>query len=343
MAERFSEYKKNIRLRKICCGDSFSHAPLALSQGSPMNFKKRRLGRTSCFVTELGMGTAPLGGLYTPVSEEVALETLEAAWASGVRLFDTAPLYGNGLSERLLGSFLKFKPREEYVLATKVGRRLRAPTLQAGEGMPPVFDFSYDGVMRAFEESLLRLGAERVDILHIHDPDNHYRDALAGAYKALDNLRSQGAIKAVGAGMNQSEMLVRFARDGVFDCFLLAGRYTLLDQGALAEFLPLWEERGISVIAAGVYNSGILADPRANAKFDYQDADQSLINRAMQFAAAHPAVATTLTGARSPTEIEENVAAYSLAISPVVWEDLLAEGLIASSVPVPTKSMARSN
>jgi D-threo-aldose 1-dehydrogenase len=326
-----------------------------------MNFKKRRLGRTSCFVTELGMGTAPLGGLYTPVSEEVALETLEAAWASGVRLFDTAPLYGNGLSERLLGSFLKFKPREEYVLATKVGRRLRAPTLQAGEGMPPVFDFSYDGVMRAFEESLLRLGAERVDILHIHDPDNHYRDALAGAYKALDNLRSQGAIKAVGAGMNQSEMLVRFARDGVFDCFLLAGRYTLLDQGALAEFLPLCEERGISVIAAGVYNSGILADPRANAKFDYQDADQSLINRAlriekiclrhgvplkaaaMQFAAAHPAVATTLTGARSPTEIEENVAAYSLAISPAMWEDLLAEGLIASSVPVPTKSMARSN
>jgi D-threo-aldose 1-dehydrogenase len=326
-----------------------------------MNFKKRRLGRTSCFVTELGMGTAPLGGLYTPVSEEVALETLEAAWASGVRLFDTAPLYGNGLSERLLGSFLKFKPREEYVLATKVGRRLRAPTLQAGEGMPLVFDFSYDGVMRAFEESLMRLGAERVDILHIHDPDNHYRDALAGAYKALDNLRSQGAIKAVGAGMNQSEMLVRFARDGVFDCFLLAGRYTLLDQGALVEFLPLCAERGISVIAAGVYNSGILADPRANAKFDYQDADQSLINRAlriekiclrhgvplkaaaMQFAAAHPAVATTLTGARSPTEIEENVAAYSLAISPAMWEDLLAEGLIASSVPVPTKSMARSN
>jgi D-threo-aldose 1-dehydrogenase len=326
-----------------------------------MNFKKRRLGRTSCFVTELGMGTAPLGGLYTPVSEEVALETLEAAWASGVRLFDTAPLYGNGLSERLLGSFLKFKPREEYVLATKVGRRLRAPTLQASEGIPPFFDFSYDGVMRAFEESLMRLGAERVDILHIHDPDNHYRDALAGAYKALDNLRSQGAIKAVGAGMNQSEMLVRFARDGVFDCFLLAGRYTLLDQGALAEFLPLCEERGISVIAAGVYNSGILADPRANAKFDYQDADQSLINRAlriekiclrhgvplkaaaMQFAAAHPAVATTLTGARSPTEIEENVAAYSLAISQAMWEDLLAEGLIASSVPVPTKSTARSN
>lgn len=329
-----------------------------------MNFKKRRLGRTSCFVTELGMGTAPLGGLYTPVSEEVALETLEAAWASGVRLFDTAPLYGNGLSERLLGSFLKFKPREEYVLATKVGRRLRAPTLQAGEGMPPdrpVFDFSYDGVMRAFEESLMRLGAERVDILHIHDPDNHYRDALAGAYKALDNLRSQGAIKAVGAGMNQSEMLVRFARDGVFDCFLLAGRYTLLDQGALAEFLPLCEERGISVIAAGVYNSGILADPRANAKFDYQDADQSLVNRAlriekiclrhgvplkaaaMQFAAAHPAVATTLTGARSPTEIEENVAVYSFAISPAMWEDLLAEGLIAPSAPIPTKSTARSN
>jgi len=326
-----------------------------------MVFEKHRLGSSSCVVAELGMGTAPLGGLYTPVPDDVALQTLEAAWASGVRFFDTAPQYGNGLSERRLGAFLKTKPREDYVLATKVGRLLRVPSEPTGEdayykGTPPerpVFDFSYDGVMRAFEESLVRLDADRIDILHIHDPDDHYEAALNGAYRALDSLRTQGLIRAVGAGMNQSEMLARFARDGVFDCFLLAGRYTLLDQGALAEFLPLCEERGISVIAAGVYNSGILADPRANAKFNYVDADPSLIERAlrieevclrhgvplkaaaMQFAAAHPAVAATLTGARTPEEIRENVALYSVVIPPDLWRDLLADGLIAESAPIP--------
>jgi D-threo-aldose 1-dehydrogenase len=331
-----------------------------------MDFRKNRLGGTSCQVAELGMGTAPLGGLYTPVSAETAFQTLEAAWEAGIRFFDTAPQYGNGLSERHLGAFLKTKPREDFVLATKVGRLLRLPAEPTGEdayykGTPPerpVFDFSHDGVMRSLEESLERLGLDRVDILHIHDPDDHYDAALAGAYKALDRLRAEGVIKAVGAGMNQSEMLARFARDGVFDCFLLAGRYTLLDQGALAEFLPLCQERGISVIAAGVYNSGILADPRANAKFNYADADRSLVERAlriesvclrhgvplkaaaMQFAAAHPAIASTLTGARSPEEIRENVALYETAIPADLWTDLQAEGLIVPAAPLPVAKAA---
>ncbi|NPT43476.1 aldo/keto reductase [Paraburkholderia sp. 1N] len=326
-----------------------------------MEYGKHCLGSTSCAVTELGLGTAPLGGLYAPVNDENALATLEAAWSQGIRFFDTAPQYGNGSAERRLGAFLKAKPREDYVLATKVGRLLRIPDQPVGEdayykGTPPerpVFDFSYDGIMRSFEESLTRLDAERVDILHIHDPDDHYTAAIDGAYKALDSLRAQGVVKAVGAGMNQSEMLTRFARDGVFDCFLLAGRYTLLEQGALQEFLPLCEERGISVIAAGVYNSGILADPRANAKFNYADADQTLIQRAlriegiclehgvplkaaaMQFAAAHPAVASTLTGARMPQEIEENIAMYSFPIPVDLWAALREDGVIVPAAPVP--------
>lgn len=329
-----------------------------------MEYSKQGLGGTSCSVTELGLGTAPLGGLYVPVSDESAHATLEAAWSKGIRFFDTAPQYGNGLSERRLGAFLKSKPRKDYVLATKVGRLLRVPAQPMGEdvyykGTPPerpVFDFSYDGVMRSFEESLVRLDADHIDILHIHDPDDHYTAAIDGAYKALDGLRAQGVVKAIGAGMNQSEMLARFARDGVFDCFLLAGRYTLLEQGALRELFPICEERGISVIAAGVYNSGILADPRANAKFNYADADQTLIQRAlrieeiclahgvplkaaaMQFARAHPVVAATLTGARDAQEIEENIAMYSFPIPAELWAALRDEGVVDASAPVPGQS-----
>ena len=329
-----------------------------------MAYKKAFLGRTSCQVSEIGLGTAPLGGLYSPVSEDCALQTLEAAWERGVRFYDTAPQYGNGLSERRLGQFLKSKPKDEYVLATKVGRLLRVPAEPQGEdayykGTPPerpVFDFSYDGVMRAFEESLQRLGLDHVDILHIHDPDDHYTAAFDGAYRALDSLRGNGVIKAVGAGMNQSEMLARFARDGVFDCFLLAGRYTLLEQGALDELFPLCEQRSISIIAAGVYNSGILANPRANAKFNYADAAPALVERAlgiericaeyqvplkavaMQFAAAHPVVASTLTGARDAAEIVENLAMYAFPVPAELWARLRQAGFIAQEAPVPSAS-----
>jgi len=272
---------------------------------------------------------------------------VEAAWQAGIRFFDTAPLYGHGLAEQRLGAVLRAKPREEFVLATKVGRLLRADAPpepgQAYKGVPPVnptYDFSYDGVMRSVEESLARLGLDRVDVLHIHDPDEHFEDALAGAYRALDRLRAEGTIRAVGAGMNQAEMLVRFAREADFDCFLLAGRYTLLDRTGAAELLPLCVEKSIAIIAGGVFNSGILANPRPGTTFNYQPAPPELVDRALrmqeicarhgvelkaaaiQFPLRHPAVASVLTGCRSVREVEENVRMFQAPIPSSLWDEL---------------------
>jgi len=272
---------------------------------------------------------------------------VEAAWQAGIRFFDTAPLYGHGLAERRLGEVLRTKPRNEFVLATKVGRLLRedAPPdpSQSYKGVPavnPVFDFSYDGVMRSVEESLTRLGLDRVDVLHIHDPDDHFDEALTGAYRALDRLRKEGSIKAVGAGMNQAEMPARFAREADFDCFLLAGRYTLLDRTGALELLPLCEERGIAIIAGGVFNSGILANPGPGATFDYRAAPADLVRQAerlhatcerhgvelkaaaIQFPLRHPAVASVLTGCRSVAEVEENVRMFQVPIPGALWPEL---------------------
>jgi D-threo-aldose 1-dehydrogenase len=284
---------------------------------------------------------------------------VEAAWSAGIRFFDTAPQYGNGLAEQRLGAVLSSKPRNEFVLATKVGRLLRAGAPPQGDGFPgapplnPVFDFSYDGVMRSVDESLTRLGIDSIDILHIHDPDEHFAEALSGAYPALDRLRADGTIKAVGAGMNQAEMLARFAREANFDCFLLAGRYTLLDQVGLKELLPLCLERGIAIIAGGVFNSGILADPKPGTHYNYQTAPDELVQRAgrikavcerhgvsqkavaIQFPLGHRAIQTVLTGCRSVEEITENVAAFQAPIPPAVWEDLKAERLLPDEAPVP--------
>ena len=238
-------------------------------------------------MTRLGLGTAPLGGLFEAVADDEAHRVVETAWQAGMRFFDTAPLYGHGLAEQRLGAVLGSKPRDEFVLATKVGRLLRAGAppdpSQSYHGVPavnPVFDFSYDGVMRSVEESLARLGMDRIDILHIHDPDDHYEEAISGAYRALDRLRAGGSIAAVGAGMNQAEMLTRFAREADFDCFLLAGRYTLLDRIALKELLPVCVERGIAIIAGGVFNSGILADPKPGTTYNYSVAPPQLVDRA---------------------------------------------------------------
>jgi D-threo-aldose 1-dehydrogenase len=318
-----------------------------------------KLGRTPLEVTRLGFGTAPLGGLFQALSDDAAHNVVDAAWSAGIRFFDTAPQYGNGLAEQRLGAVLSTKPRHQYVLATKVGRLLRAgapPESDTFPGAPPlnpVFDFSYDGVMRSVEESVSRLGIDSIDILHIHDPDEHFAEALSGAYPALDRLRADGTIKAVGAGMNQAEMLARFAREANFDCFLLAGRYTLLDQVGLKELLPLCIERGIAIIAGGVFNSGILADPRPGTHYNYQAAPDELVRRAahikaicerhgvsqkavaIQFPLGHPAVQTVLTGCRSVDELKENVEAFETPIPPAVWEDLRAEGLLAAEVPVP--------
>jgi D-threo-aldose 1-dehydrogenase len=333
--------------------------------------RREPLGKTELQVTQLGIGTVPIGGLYQAVSDEAAQATLQAAWDAGIRFYDTAPLYGFGLAERRLGAFLATKPRDEYVLATKVGRLLRADALmdpdlvrdgevlfRSGLPLQPVFDFSYDGVMRSFAESLARLGLDRVDILHIHDPDDYYDQALAGAFKALDKLRGEGVIKAVGAGMNQAEMLTRFAREAAFDCFLLAGRYTLLDQSALAELLPTCARLGIKIIIGGVYNSGILTDPRPGAKFNYREADYEWLEKAqriqavcdrydvplpaaaIQFPLAHPAVATILTGVRSPDELRQNVAYCQLPIPPGLWDELRVMELIPAYAPAPGEVMA---
>jgi D-threo-aldose 1-dehydrogenase len=294
------------------------------------------------------------------VAEEAALAVVERSWESGMRFYDTAPLYGHGLAEMRVGRVLKTRPRDEFTLASKVGRLLRADAPpepgQVYRGTPPVnpvFDFSYDGVMRSVEESLDRLGLDRVDILHIHDPDNHHDEALNGAYRALDQLRHEGVIRAVGAGMNQAEMLARFAREADFDCFLLAGRYTLLDQIALQELLPLCLERGVAIIAAGVYNSGILADPKPGAHYNYAAAPGALVERAqrigavcarhgvpikaaaIQFPLGHPAVSCVVVGCRSVAQLDDSIAMFEVQIPSAMWQELKHEGLLDPDSPTP--------
>ncbi|MEU4155266.1 aldo/keto reductase [Actinoplanes sp. NPDC026670] len=311
-----------------------------------------RLGRTPVHVTRLGLGLAPLGGLYSVVGDDAARATVEHAWQLGVRFFDTAPLYGNGLSERRAGPVLAGKPREAFALSTKVGRLLRPGGADTQEiwaeptGVTPVFDFSAAGVRRSYAESLDRLGLDRVDVLHLHDPDEHFDQTVHEALPALVELRGQGRISAVSAGMNQAGMLADLVRTGELDAVLLAGRFTLLDQSGADELLPLCAERGVSVIAAGVFNSGLLATPGPGATFDYAPADPGLVDRALairkvcrrhgvplraaaiQFPFTHPAVTCVLVGARSPVEAEDAVAMSSVPVPGVLWADLRAEGLI---------------
>jgi D-threo-aldose 1-dehydrogenase len=327
-----------------------------------LNARERvKLGRTQLAVTRLGLGTAPLAGLYRPVEEADALRVIEGAWQQDLRFFDTAPLYGYGLGEQRVGRVLRDKPRSEFVLATKVGRLLRADAPpepnQSYYGTPavnPVFDFSYDGVMRSVEESRQRLGFDRIDILHIHDPDDHYDQALNGAYRALDQLRSEGVISAVSAGMNQAEMLTRFAKEADFDCFLLAGRYTLLDQVALEELLPTCLERGVAIIAAGVFNSGILGDPKPGTHYNYQEAPAELVDRAqrlravcerhgvplraaaIQFPLGHPAVRCVVVGCRSLEQLLDSIRMFETEIPSALWDELKAERLLPEEVPTPS-------
>jgi D-threo-aldose 1-dehydrogenase len=338
-----------------------------------------RLGRTDVSVTRLGFGTAEIGGLYTPVPDEAAIGLVRHAWASGIRYFDTAPLYGYGNAERRLGAALAAMPRSDYTLSTKVGRLLVprdevAPGAdidrQAADGhddayyqgTPPVrvvFDYSADGVRRSVEASLERLGLERIDIAYIHDPDDHWEAAISGAYPALHRLREEGVLRAIGAGMNQSAMLARFAREGDFDLFMVAGRYTLLDQEALAELLPLCVERQIAVVAVGLMNSGLLADPRPGARFNYRPAPARLVDRAqriaavcarhdiplraaaIQFPLGHPAVAAVASGVRRVEHFDEYPAFLRLPIPDDLWAELRSEGLIAPDAPTPAEPAAR--
>jgi D-threo-aldose 1-dehydrogenase len=292
-----------------------------------------QLGRTDVTVTRLGLGCAPIGGLYEPVSEADARAVVDRGWEHGLRVFDTAPLYGSGVSERRVGAALRDRPRDALVLSTKVGRLLR-------NGGQPVFDFSFDGVLRSLDESLERLGLDRVDVAYIHDPDDHFEEALGGAYPALERLRGEGVVRAIGVGMNQSEMLARFARETDIDCVLLAGRYTLLDRSALGDLLPLCLERGVAVVAGGVFNSGALV---GDAHYNYAPAEPAVLDRvsrlaeickrwdvplaapAVQFPLRHPAVACVLVGCRSSVEVDEDIALFELDLPAGLWEELEAE------------------
>ena len=322
---------------------------------------KARIGKTELLVTRLGQGGAAIGGLFTIVTEEAAVSTVRRAVDLGLTLFDTAPLYGRGKSERLVGKALGGFPRDGFVLSTKVGRLLIPhegqpddPHFKDLPGLEIEFDYSRDGMLRSIDDSLERLGLDRIDVALIHDADDHYEQAIGEALPTLADLRSQGVIKAVGAGMNQWEMLARFAREGDFDCFLLAGRYTLLDQSSLKELLPICEEKTISIIVGGPFNSGILAsDLSPEATYDYAAAPPDVLDvarkikavcdrydvplkaAALQFGLAHPAVAATIPGARSVEEIEENFAMVAHPIPGDLWAELKSENLIAQESPTP--------
>lgn len=287
----------------------------------------------------LGLGTAPLGGLYDAVDDETAGAVVERAWELGIRYFDTAPYYGSGSAERRLGAVLRTLPREAFVVSTKVGRLLR-PGESGWRGAPPLkayFDFSYDATLRSLEESLERLGLDRVDVALVHDPDDHYDEAIAGAYPALARLRDEGVVSAIGVGMNQTNLLCRFALEKDPDCFLVAGRYTLLDRSADERLLSLCDERGIAVVAAGVFNSGVLA---GGSTYDYESASPAVLERvdelqeicarreiplaavALQFPVRHPAVASVLVGCRTPNEVEEDVRLFELDLTEELWSEL---------------------
>ncbi|MGJ5797709.1 aldo/keto reductase [Streptomyces europaeiscabiei] len=322
------------------------------------------LGGSAVPVSELALGCAALGNLLHPVTDEAAHATVEAAWDAGVRTFDTAPHYGLGLSERRLGAALRDRPRDTYTLATKVGRLL-VPDPEGGAGddlahgfaVPAVhrrvWDFSADGVLRCLETSLERLGLDHVDVALLHDPDDHADQALREAYPALERLRAEGVIGAIGVGMNQSALPARFLRETDIDVVLLAGRYTLLEHDALAELLPEAAARGRSVVIGGVFNSGLLTAPRPGATYDYAPAPQPVLDRALRLLAVcerhdvplraaalrfpfgHPAVASVLTGARSPQEVHDTVEQLRRPIPDALWDELRAEGLLAPDTPVP--------
>lgn len=332
-----------------------------------------RLGNGGITFTELGFGAAPLGNLYRAVTDEDAHAVLQAAWDAGCRYFDTAPLYGLGLSEVRVGNFLRSKPRDEYVISTKAGRLLRvcSPERRTGIGKffdtpsrEEVYDYSYDGVMRSFEASFERTGLDRFDILFCHDVDvftHGSREAsdirieefMKGGYYAMLSLRDQGVIKAFGGGINEADVCESLARRGDFDLFLLAGRYTLLEQAALDTFLPLCTQRGIGIVLGGPYNSGILArGPTSDAQYNYSNAPQEVLDRvrrihaacerhgvkmieaALNFPLSHPAVVSVIPGGQSVAEVRSNREILGVDIPSALWATLKSEGLMRPDAPV---------
>jgi D-threo-aldose 1-dehydrogenase len=331
-----------------------------------------RLGNGGLTFTELGFGTAPLGNLYRAIGDEEVDAILTLAWARGVRYFDTAPLYGLGLAETRLNRFLRGKPRDEYVLSTKVGRLLKATAPEGRDGLGKwfdvpsrreIYDYSYDGVMRSVDFSLERLGIDRIDILLAHDLDifSHgsqeafearIDEFMKGGYYALLSLRDQGVISAFGGGINEWQASQALAERGDFDIFLLAGRYTLLEQDSLESFLPLCQRRGIAIVIGGPYNSGILATgPRQGAFFNYDRAPPAILEKvarieticvahgvrmvdaAFQFPLRHPAVVSVIPGGQGVAEMESNLAAAHAEISAGLWTELKARGLMRPDAP----------
>ncbi|MBE1577887.1 aldo/keto reductase [Amycolatopsis roodepoortensis] len=320
----------------------------------------KRLGRTDVEVTRLGFGGGPLGGLFAPLDDETAAGALAAAWDGGIRYYDTSPHYGIGHSERRIGEFLRSRPRDSFVLSTKVGRLL-VPQDPAGKMDPAGFhvpaahrrvrDFTRDGIRRGVEDSLMRMGLDRIDVLYLHDAEEYFDDALRDGYPALAELRSEGIVGAIGAGMYDTAMLTTLVRETDVDVIMQSGCHTLLDHSALDTFLPACEERGVSVIAASVFNSGLLAVPRPaeGAHFDYETAAPEVVERAnriadvceahgvtlpqaaMAFPLQHPAVAGIAVGMRSAEEARRNVESFAAEVPAQVWADLRAAGLIRST------------
>jgi D-threo-aldose 1-dehydrogenase len=321
---------------------------------NPQALVRRQLGSTRVEVTRMVFGGAPIGGLFAPVDADTAEGALSAAWDVGIRSFDTAPLYGAGLSEERTGSFLSGKSRSEFTISTKVGRLL-GPTEDGVEGLdgffgspyrPHVRDYTRDGVRRSLEESCQRLGLERVDVALIHDPDDYWQVAIDEAYPALDELRSEGTIGAIGVGMNQTEMLEKFVENCDLDCVLSAGRYSLLDGSAARTLFPACQAAGVSVLAAGVYKSGILAESPLGPTLDYQPASDEVIARvreisrvcaeygvslqaaAIQYVLSHPAVSAVVVGARTSEEVRQNASHLEVEVPTELFDDLAARSLI---------------
>lgn len=337
--------------------------------------KHRKVGRTKLEVTELGLGSAPMGGFRATIPDAEAVALTNAGYEAGVRFFDTSPFYGYGRSELRMGAALREKPRDSYVLSTKIGRILHA--LRPGEippahfregglpGFAPIFDYTYDGVMRSLEHSHFRLGIARIDIALVHDVDfwttkdraileERFKTVVDSGFRALDELRRAGVIGAIGVGINEVDTSLRFIQAADFDCMLLAGRYTLLEQGALAEFLPECTKRGVSVILGGPYNSGILTGGvKPGATHDYEAAPAPLIDKAqkieavcqrhgvtlgaaaLQFPLFHPAVCAVIPGALSITEVKQNVDRVQTKIPSELWAELKRENLLDPAAPTP--------
>jgi D-threo-aldose 1-dehydrogenase len=335
--------------------------------------KRHLVASTGLAVTEVAFGGASIGNLYVAVSDDDAAAAVTAAWDGGIRYFDTAPHYGLGLSERRLGQTLRHYPRDEFVLSTKVGRLLvpnESASGDVGDDMATgfavpatsrrVWDFSRDGVRRSIDESLTRLGLDHVDIAFLHDPDDHWQEAVSTGFPALAQLRDEGVVRAIGAGMNQWEMLAAFVRETDVDVIMLAGRYTLLDQSALETLLPLCVERGVAVVNVAVFNSGLLSkpDPQHGMRFNYEGAPDDLVDRAIamaaicrrydvtlpvcafQFGSAHPAVVSTGMGASTAQRVRANLEMFNTPVPDDVWAELVSEGFLRPDAPTPSRRYA---